>query len=282
LNHQGVDVNERSLDEMKSQKSCFLVFLPVGGQFPSIAVKDEAVGVVPTLHDIEPGVNFAAEVLGCKILAKEDCFDCPPEFRKCFVSGMLGIVPGKAPEEALRVGHVKFQGHHMLHQGIKVFLNKFPVDYLRHHHFQVWENLVEFSFVELLAADPFQPRHQLEPQHAAKGEGHSVLPMSVYILTIHCHLWTVTENPIDHGPYFRRGNPLELGVNAKSLSFDMPVNHHARPIVANMPLSKEVLIPCAELLGIGRTGGSHLAPDIGVNPTILSPDANNFKKPLRL
>ena len=54
---------------------------------------------------------------------------------------------------------------------------------------------------------------------------------------------------------------LELGVNAQRFPLDMPVDHDAAAAVADVPLRRQVLVPGAEVLGIGRAGRRPVAPD---------------------
>ena len=50
-------------------------------------------------------------------------------------------------------------------------------------------------------------------------------------------------------------------MDAQRFPLDMPVNHDAPTAVADVPLGREILVPRAEVLGVGRAGGGTVAPD---------------------
>src|SRR5260370_15502874 len=74
----------------------------------------------------------------------------------------------------------------------------------------------------------------------------------------------VKEGPPDFRTDRGDANPPshygELTINLLIASSRL-VDRDAPPAVANMPLRGEVLVPCAEVLGIGGAGGRAAAPD---------------------
>ena len=50
-------------------------------------------------------------------------------------------------------------------------------------------------------------------------------------------------------------------MDAQRFPLDIPVDHDAPAAVAHLPLGRKVLVPSAEVLGIGRAGGCAFAPD---------------------
>lgn len=50
-------------------------------------------------------------------------------------------------------------------------------------------------------------------------------------------------------------------MDAQRVSLDVPVNHDAATFVANVPLGSPVLIPCTEVLGVGRARCSVMTPN---------------------
>lgn len=49
--------------------------------------------------DVQAFVDLTAEFLAVKVLAKENSFDRPAEFRKGLVSQMLNVVPNEAAQD---------------------------------------------------------------------------------------------------------------------------------------------------------------------------------------
>src|SRR5262249_43815802 len=94
-------------------------------------------------------------------------------------------------------------------------------------------------------------------------EGDLTLPMAVDILLLDLHLDTVAQHALDHRGNLRRRAAFQLRVDAGRFLFNVPVDHDPRPAIANVPLGHQILVPGAELFGIGRTGGGAFAPDVG-------------------
>ena len=107
-----------------------------------------------------------------------------------------------------------------------------------------------------------QPRQQLEAEQAGEGEADRALAVGVDVVPVDAHLGAVAQHALDHGRDFGRGAALELGVDAAGLLLDVPVDHHARPAVADVPFGHQVLIPGAELLRVRGAGRGGFAPDV--------------------
>jgi hypothetical protein len=58
LDHQRVDVDQRRLERVH-----LLIFLPIYGQLACVAIEDESIGAVPTLHDVESIVDLPSGLL---------------------------------------------------------------------------------------------------------------------------------------------------------------------------------------------------------------------------
>lgn len=63
LNQQGIDIDQTDLQEVQRECRQLLLIQPVGGKIAALAVKDETVGPVPVLDDVEPLVNLPSECL---------------------------------------------------------------------------------------------------------------------------------------------------------------------------------------------------------------------------
>jgi hypothetical protein len=102
LEHQGINVDQRILEEMQGEDRQFLVFPPIRGDIPAFAKEDEIIGAIPIFHDIEAFVNLAAEFAEPEIAAEKDGPARFAQFQKGSVGGVLDIVPRKATQN--RVG----------------------------------------------------------------------------------------------------------------------------------------------------------------------------------
>ena len=56
---------------------------------------------------------------------------------------------------------------------------------------------------------------------------------------------------------------MQLRIDTCGFAIDMPVDHDARLAIARMPFGQSVLIPRAEVAGIGRAGRNVIAPELG-------------------
>ena len=62
LDHEGVDVDERQLNQMQTEHPDLLIVDPVGGHLAALAEEDEVVDVIPVLDDVETLVDLAAQL----------------------------------------------------------------------------------------------------------------------------------------------------------------------------------------------------------------------------
>ena len=81
LEHQGINVYQRILEEMQGEDRQCLVFPPIRGDIPAFAKEDEIIGAVPNLHDIETFVNLAAEFAEPERAAEKDGPACFAQFQ---------------------------------------------------------------------------------------------------------------------------------------------------------------------------------------------------------
>ena len=72
LHHERVDVDHGVLEEMQAEHAGLVVLMAVADQFATLGEKDEVVGAVPLLDQVEPFIDLAAQRLAVKISAEED------------------------------------------------------------------------------------------------------------------------------------------------------------------------------------------------------------------
>jgi hypothetical protein len=58
LNHHGIDVDQRVLEQVEGEHGDFLRVTPIGGEVTAVPKENEVIGTIPILHDIEPFVNL--------------------------------------------------------------------------------------------------------------------------------------------------------------------------------------------------------------------------------
>jgi len=73
---------------MQGEHRSFLVFPPIGRNIPAFAKKDEIIGAVPILDDIEALVNLTAEFTEPEIAAEKDG---PARFAVCFRQARVNL-----------------------------------------------------------------------------------------------------------------------------------------------------------------------------------------------
>src|SRR5258708_36526440 len=88
---------------------------------------------------------------------------------------------------------------------------------------------------EALATDIFEAGEQLEAQQMAEGKSDLTLTMAIDILLLYRKIGTMAQHPFQHRRHLRRGDRLELGVDADRFVFHMPIDHHPTPKVAQTP-----------------------------------------------
>ena len=54
LDHEGVYIDERELDQVQGEHADFLVVRPIGGHLATLAEEDEVVGTVPVSMTFSP------------------------------------------------------------------------------------------------------------------------------------------------------------------------------------------------------------------------------------
>jgi hypothetical protein len=67
LDHQGVNEDQRRLQEVECENREFLLVTAVAAQLPALAEEDDVVGAVPALDDVEPFLDLALKVAVAQI-----------------------------------------------------------------------------------------------------------------------------------------------------------------------------------------------------------------------
>jgi len=70
----------------------------------------------------------------------------------------------------------------------------------------------------------------------------------------------VPDHPFDHGVDLGPGDVLQLRIDRHGPTLNMPIDHDAAAVVADVVFGEQVLVPGADLLGVRRAGGGALAP----------------------
>jgi hypothetical protein len=60
LHHERIDVDQAVLEEMKAEHAGLVILVPVADKLAALCEKDEVVGAVPLIDDVEALVNLAA------------------------------------------------------------------------------------------------------------------------------------------------------------------------------------------------------------------------------
>ena len=82
LDHKGVHVDHRRLQQMQAEDRDFMIVTTIGHQLIAIAVEDEVVHPVPALYDIESGMDLAAQLRVAEIPAQKDRFNRLAQFQQ--------------------------------------------------------------------------------------------------------------------------------------------------------------------------------------------------------
>src|SRR3546814_2646454 len=88
--------------------------------------------------------------------------------------------------------------------------------------------------------------------------------MTINILSMDFHVGAMAQHALDHGGDLGGRAALELGIDACSASFDMPVDHDAPSTITRMPFRHQVAITGSELCGICRTGRAGVPPECSI------------------
>ena len=98
LDHEGVHVDDRSLEDVEGDHAEFLLVAPVGGELAALAVEDHRVDPVPGLDDVEALLDFTLEVAVAQVSAHEDGPLGSAEFQHGLVDGVGGVA-GEAAQD---------------------------------------------------------------------------------------------------------------------------------------------------------------------------------------
>ncbi len=63
LDHQGIHIDKARLEKVQTEQAYFLIFLTIRCQFSALAIKNESVGTIPTLYNIQTFMNLPAQIL---------------------------------------------------------------------------------------------------------------------------------------------------------------------------------------------------------------------------
>src|SRR6266496_919947 len=96
----------------------------------------------------------------------------------------------------------------------------------------------------------------------AEAKGDLVLPVGIDELLFHLHLGTMPQDAFNHCRHLRRRTGFELGVDARRMLFDVPVDHNSFATIAHVPFGHQILVPGTELCGVRGTGGCSFSPDM--------------------
>jgi hypothetical protein len=75
LDHQRVDVDQRDLEEVEAEDRDLLILQTVRRDLPALAVKDEALGPIPAIDDVERLLHLTTQRLRVQIPAQEGGLD---------------------------------------------------------------------------------------------------------------------------------------------------------------------------------------------------------------
>ena len=90
LNHQRIDIHHRVLQQMQRQHRHLLVFSAMRREFVPCANKNEVVGAVPVLDDIESFLNLTSQFEKPEIAAQKDRPTGLAQLDQRFIGGMPG------------------------------------------------------------------------------------------------------------------------------------------------------------------------------------------------
>src|SRR4029434_4681334 len=190
LQHEGVDVDERDLEEMQSEHSDFLIFQATGGHLAAFAIEDEIVRTVPVFDHLEPVINFSSEGFFLKVLAEKDRLDHLPEFNDRVIGGVWEGAASKTFENGFGIGRTQPECRGILDHGLIVLPDQVPANRSSQDGFEmrIRLRLAGRRPIELLAMDPFEAGQQLEIEEVAKGKRDLTLTMTIHIVFLQGHL----------------------------------------------------------------------------------------------
>src|SRR6266487_3594347 len=91
LDHQGVHVDERGLQDPQAQHAHLLLVAAVGGQVAALAVEDDRVGAVPRLDHVQALVDLPLKLSAAQVAGEKDRILRPAEFDHRLVGGVGGV-----------------------------------------------------------------------------------------------------------------------------------------------------------------------------------------------
>ena len=257
LDHQRVDVDHAVLDQVQREHADLVVLAAVAGHLAAAGEEHEIVAPFHCSTTFRPSWISRRSSFDMQIPAEEDRLDGLAQFGEGLVGRVLHVVLGEAAQDRFRFGRAQAKRRGVLDHLVVLLPDQLPVDRLRQDRLQVriGIGLAGFRAVQLLRVDGFQPWQQLEAEQPAEGKGDRALAVGIDVLSIDLHLGAVMDHALDHRSHFRRGRRLELRMDAQRVSLDVPVDHDAATAVAHVPLRGEILIPGAEVLGVGGASG---------------------------
>jgi len=109
LDHDGVEVGDRGLDQVQRQRGDLDVLFVITGELAGLAVEDVFVGAVPVLHDVEAFVDLSAQFLAGQVVTDEDGAHDSAEFLDGLVGGVFGATAGEAAQHLVGLGGAQAQ-----------------------------------------------------------------------------------------------------------------------------------------------------------------------------
>ena len=91
LKHQGVDIHQTRLEQVKREHGDFLIFEPIARDFAALTEEDEAIRAVPVLDDVQSFMDFAPERFGGEIAAQKDGLCRLAQFRQRLIRRVLDV-----------------------------------------------------------------------------------------------------------------------------------------------------------------------------------------------
>ena len=91
LNHQRIDIHHRVLQQMERQHRHLLFFLAMRSDCAACPSKNEVIGAVPVLDDIESLLNLPSQLDKPEIAAQKDRPTGLAQFDKRLIGGVLEI-----------------------------------------------------------------------------------------------------------------------------------------------------------------------------------------------
>ena len=208
LNHEGVDVDERKLDQMEAKHADLLVIGAVGGDFAAFTEENEVVGAVPALDDVQAFVDLTAQLHGVQIAAQEDRLDRFAEFAEGAVDRVLDVGAVEAPQDVFGVRGLEPESRGVLDHGIVLLGDQLPIDGPGEHGGEFWVEGAVVGTVKPLRVDGLEPWQQLKAEQPAKGKSHFALSVAVGVLALNSRVGAVTKDALDHGRHLGGGTAL--------------------------------------------------------------------------